>query len=132
MYRERMKMEEAFQDLKRRLGMVHLMRKTQESADKTLRLLALAYALGRVIGEVMRGRWQREKGGVGWRKGRDYSGLFLRFGAPTPNEPLEGAWPLSPGPMAGGLGRSLANLAVPLAAASACRNMRGKLSSHQH
>ena len=63
MYRERMKIEEAFRDLKSRLGMVNLMSKTRENAEKTLRLLAFAYALGMVIGEVMRGRWQREKGG---------------------------------------------------------------------
>jgi len=62
-YRERMKIEEAFRDLKSRLGMVNLMSKTRENAEKTLRLLAFAYALGMVIGEVMRGRWQREKGG---------------------------------------------------------------------
>ena len=81
-YRERMKIEEAFRDLKSRLGMVNLMSKTRENAEKTLRLLAFAYALGMVIGEVMRGRWQREKGGVGWRKWRDYSGLFLLLKAP--------------------------------------------------
>jgi hypothetical protein len=47
-YRERMKIEEAFRDLKSRLGMVNLMSKTRENAEKTLRLLAFAYALGMV------------------------------------------------------------------------------------
>ncbi len=79
-----MKIEEAFRDLKSRLGMVNLMSKTRENAEKTLRLLAFAYALGMVIGEVMRGRWQREKGGSDGVSGRDYSGLFLLFGAPFP------------------------------------------------
>jgi hypothetical protein len=74
-YRERMKIEEAFRDLKSRLGMVNLMSKTRENAEKTLRLLAFAYALGMVIGEVMRGRWQREKGGSGGASG----GTILAF-----------------------------------------------------
>ena len=74
-YRERMKIEEAFRDLKSRLGMVNLMSKTRENAEKTLRLLAFAYALGRVIGEVMRGRWQRENGGSGGTSG----GTILAF-----------------------------------------------------
>jgi hypothetical protein len=74
-YRERMKIEEAFRDLKSRLGMVNLMSKTRENAEKTLRLLAFAYALGMVIGEVMRGRWQREKGGSSGASG----GTILAF-----------------------------------------------------
>ena len=68
-------MGEAFRDLKSRLGMVNLMSKTRENAEKTLRLLALAYALGMVIGEVMRGKWQREKGGSGGASG----GTILAF-----------------------------------------------------
>jgi hypothetical protein len=68
-------MGEAFRDLKSRLGMVNLMSKTRENAEKTLRLLAFAYALGMVIGEVMRGRWQREKGGSGGASG----GTILAF-----------------------------------------------------
>ena len=51
------------------------MSKTRENAEKTLRLLAFAYALGMVIGEAMRGRWQGEKGGSGGVSG----GTILAF-----------------------------------------------------
>lgn len=63
-YRQRMKIEEAFRDLKGYLRMEGVMSKTLENAEKTLRLLAFAYALGLVVGETMRRKW-REKGG-GW------------------------------------------------------------------
>lgn len=68
-YRERMKIEESFRDLKSHLRMTNLMSKTRENAEQTLRLLAFAYALGLVIGETMRERWQREKGGSGGGSG---------------------------------------------------------------
>lgn len=80
-YRQRMKIEEAFRDLKGYLRMEGVMSKTLENAEKTLRLLAFAYALGLVVGETMRRKW-REKGGAGWRKWRDYSGLFLLLKMP--------------------------------------------------
>ncbi|WP_243095552.1 transposase [Thermus thalpophilus] len=63
-YRERMKVEESFRDLKSYLGMGNLMNKRRENAEKTLWLLAFAYALGLLIGETLRGRWQRERGGL--------------------------------------------------------------------
>ena len=62
-YRQRMKIEEAFRDLKGYLRMEGVMSKTLENAEKTLRLLAFAYALGLVVGETMRREW-REKGGL--------------------------------------------------------------------
>ncbi|WP_353513544.1 transposase [Thermus sp. LT1-2-5] len=62
-YRERMKIEESFRDLKSYLGMGNLMNKRRENAEKTLWLLAFAYALGLLLGETLRGRWQRERGG---------------------------------------------------------------------
>ena len=40
-----MKIEEAFRDLKSRLGMVNLMCKTRENAEKTLRLLVSCVTL---------------------------------------------------------------------------------------
>ncbi|WP_413217130.1 hypothetical protein ACLWNE_09235 [Thermus oshimai] len=57
-----MKIEEAFRDLAGYLRMEGVMSKTLENAEKTLRLLAFAYALGLVMGETMRRKW-REKGG---------------------------------------------------------------------
>ncbi|MER3489715.1 MAG: hypothetical protein C4328_07435, partial [Meiothermus sp.] len=62
-YRQRMKIEEAFRDLKGYLRMEGVMSKTLENAEKTLRLLAFAYALGLVVGETMRREW-RERGGL--------------------------------------------------------------------
>jgi len=44
------------------------MSKTLENAEKVLRLLAFAYALGLVVGEVMRREW-REKGRLGGGNG---------------------------------------------------------------
>jgi hypothetical protein len=75
------RIEEAFRGLKGCLRIANLMSETRENAEKTLKLLAFAYALGMMIGEAMRGRWQGKKG-VGWRKWRDYSGLFLLLKAP--------------------------------------------------
>jgi hypothetical protein len=69
------RIEEAFRGLKGCLGMANLMSETRENAEKTLRLLAFAYALGMVIGEAMRGRWQGEKGGSGGVSG----GTILAF-----------------------------------------------------
>ena len=67
-YRQRMKIEEAFRDLKGYLRMESGMSKTLENAEKTLRLLAFAYALGLVVGETMRRQW-RERGGLGGGNG---------------------------------------------------------------
>lgn len=63
-YRERMKIEESFRDLRSYLGMGNLMNKRRENAEKTLCLLAFAYVLGLLIGETLRGRWRRERGGL--------------------------------------------------------------------
>lgn len=77
-YRQRMKIEEAFRDLKGYLRMEGVMSKTLghataylENAEKTLRLLAFAYALGLMVGVAsrreqvvaMRREW-RQKGGL--------------------------------------------------------------------
>jgi len=62
-YKQRMKIEEAFRDLKGYLRMEGVMSKTLENTEETLRLLAFAYALGLVVGETMRREW-RQKGGL--------------------------------------------------------------------
>lgn len=64
-YKQRMKIEEAFRDLKEYLRMESVMSKTLENAEKTLRLLALAYALGLVVGETMRREWRKRGAGGG-------------------------------------------------------------------
>jgi hypothetical protein len=81
-YRERMKIEEAFRDLKSRLGMVNLMSKTRGERGEDVEAFGVCLRFGDgdwggYAGEVAAG-----KRGVGWREWRDYSGLFLLLKAP--------------------------------------------------
>lgn len=92
-YFARMKIEEAFRDLKSLLGMARLMNKRQELMEKMLALLLLVYAIALLVGERLRdhlygepvaedgplaeneripGSAQRRKG----KKWKRYSGLF--------------------------------------------------------
>ena len=89
-YRARMKIEQAFRDLKSLLGMGRLMNKRQENMEKMLALLLLVYAVAFLIGECLRdylyGEQQsvtdqeripasvQRKRGEKWKR---YSGLFI-------------------------------------------------------
>jgi hypothetical protein len=53
-YRERMKLEEGFKDLKSLLNLDKVMSKQRQNMEKTLRLVLLAYAVGLLIGEKAR------------------------------------------------------------------------------
>ena len=53
-YRERMKLEEGFKDLKSLLNIDKVMSKEKQNMEKTLRLMLLAYAIGLLIGEKAR------------------------------------------------------------------------------
>jgi len=56
LYRCRMKIEQAFRDLKSRLGMKRLMNKRQAYMQKMLALLLLVYAAALLVGERLRDR----------------------------------------------------------------------------
>jgi hypothetical protein len=94
LYFSRMKIDEAFRDLKSLLGMSRLMNKQQQIMEKMLALLLLVYAVGLLVGERLRdhlygvpihgnervarksripGSPQRKKG----QKWKRYSGLFV-------------------------------------------------------
>ncbi len=53
-YQQRMKIEEAFRDLKSLLGMGRVMNWQRELMEKTLALIILAYVLGLLTGELLR------------------------------------------------------------------------------
>ncbi len=53
-YLERMKIEEAFRDLKALLGMDRLMNKTQHNMEQLAALTMIAYAVGLMVGETLR------------------------------------------------------------------------------
>jgi hypothetical protein len=93
-YTKRMKIDETNRDLKSLLGMTKLMNKQQCPMEKMLALLLLVYAIGLLIGEVLRdhlyselihdqaevsdegripGSMFRKKG----KKWKRYSGLFI-------------------------------------------------------
>ncbi len=86
-----MQIEEAFRDLKGHLRMEGVMSKTLENAEKTLRLLAFAYALGLVVGVAsrreqvvaMRREW-RERGG--WLA--EMAGLLRSLSSPEDAGPV--------------------------------------------
>jgi len=75
-YRARMKIEESFRDLKSLLGLDRVMNKKQVYMEKMVALLLIAYAVGMLMGEVVRDALY---GGTaqGQRKWRCYSGLFI-------------------------------------------------------
>lgn len=53
-YRRRMKIEEAFRDLKSLMGLERVMNKKRGNLEKMIALLLLAYAIGLLIGEAIR------------------------------------------------------------------------------
>jgi transposase len=53
-YRARMKIDGAFRDLKSLLGLERIMNKKQESLEKMIALLLLAYGIGLLVGEGIR------------------------------------------------------------------------------
>jgi transposase len=53
-YSGRMKIEEAFRDLKGLLGMERVMNKTQENMEKMIALLLIVYAISFLVGENLR------------------------------------------------------------------------------
>lgn len=69
-YRQRMKIELSFRDLKSLLGLTKVMNRHAEAMQQTLALVALAFAIGLVTGELLRD---------------------LLFGAGVPQDPLPNA-----------------------------------------
>jgi len=55
-YRQRMKIEESFKDLKSLLHLEKVMNKKREKMERVVALVLLAYALGLLIGEALRDR----------------------------------------------------------------------------
>lgn len=53
-YRARMKIDQAFKDLKSLLGLEKVMNKKQENLEKMIALLLLAYGIGLLVGEALR------------------------------------------------------------------------------
>jgi hypothetical protein len=88
-YLGRMKIEEAFRDLKSLLGLDRLMNKTQHNMEQLAALTMIAYAVGLLVGEALRdelyGPPPPEAGGPtqpatrtpAQRKWQRYSGLFI-------------------------------------------------------
>ncbi len=74
-YELRMKIEEAFKDLKSLLGLEKVMNKTVENLEKVLGLLFLAHAAGLLAGELL-----REKA-LSPKVKPLYSGLFVLLNA---------------------------------------------------
>ena len=83
LYLQRMKIEEAFRDLKSLLGMGRLMNKNRERMEKMLALLLLVYAIAFLVGERLRdylygsassGAKSRLASRNKWKR---YSGLFV-------------------------------------------------------
>lgn len=75
-YRQRMKIEESFKDLKSLLNMDKVMNKRQENMEKMLALVMIAYSIGLLLGEAIRDRMYTQAGKVS-RKWYLYSGLFV-------------------------------------------------------
>jgi hypothetical protein len=88
-YLQRMKIAEAFRDLKGLLGLGRQMNKSREYMEKVVALLLLVYTIGLLVGERWRdfpygtplGEGEGAPAGVNphrpWWKGRCYSGLFV-------------------------------------------------------
>jgi len=72
-YRQRMKIEESFRDMKNLLGLEKLMNKRRDHMEKMVALLLLAYAIGLWLGETLRPTLFPH----GTRKHKLYSGLFV-------------------------------------------------------
>lgn len=80
-YLARMKIEEAFKDLKSLLGLDKLMNKRQDSMEQMAALVMLAFTIGYLLGEAVRDELfdpqDQAKSANVRRKWRQYSGLFL-------------------------------------------------------
>jgi len=72
-YLQRMKIDEAFKDLKSLLGMDKLMCQKRHWMEQMVSLALIAYAIGLVLGETLRSHLFPETS----RKRKLYSGLFL-------------------------------------------------------
>ncbi len=72
-YLERMKIEEAFRDLKSRFNFHKLMNKRRTFMEKMVALLLIAYTLALILGEALRSRSFPK----GCRKHKLFSGLFI-------------------------------------------------------
>jgi hypothetical protein len=83
-YRQRMKIEESFKDLKSLLCMDKVMNKRQENMEKMLALVMIAYSIGLMLGEAVRDRLygppnrpKKDAGNQRSAKWCSYSGLFV-------------------------------------------------------
>ena len=72
-YLQRMKIEEAFRDMKNLLGLEKLMNKHRKNMEKMVAMLLIAYAISLLLGETLRSFLFP----VNDRKQRLYSGLFI-------------------------------------------------------
>ena len=72
-YLQRMKIDQAFRDLKRLLGMDKLMCQKRHWMEQMVSLACLTYAIGLVLGETLRSQIFPETS----RKRKLYSGLFV-------------------------------------------------------
>jgi hypothetical protein len=72
-YLQRMKIEEAFRDMKSLLGLEKLMNKQRDQMEKTIAMLLIAYAISLWLGETLRAKLFPE----GTRKHQLFSGLFV-------------------------------------------------------
>jgi hypothetical protein len=70
-YQSRMKIEESFKDLKSLLNLDKIMNKSQQYLEKMIDMVMLAFAVGLLIGESIRGTSYKGK------KAENYSGLFI-------------------------------------------------------
>jgi hypothetical protein len=72
-YQQRMKIEEAFRDMKSLLGLEKLMNKRRNHMEKMVALLLIAYAISLLLGEELRAFLFSDND----RKQKLYSGLFV-------------------------------------------------------
>jgi len=72
-YLQRMKIEEAFRDMKSLLGLEKLMNKHRDQMEKMIAMLLIAYALSLWLGETLRAKLFPH----GTRKHQLFSGLFI-------------------------------------------------------
>lgn len=84
-YKGRMKIEQAFKDLKSLLGLGKIMNKRRRNMEKMIALVLIAYAIALLIGEAIRGRIYKGK------KAKLYSGVFilLKHGVHLAREVIE-------------------------------------------
>ncbi len=72
-YQQRMKIEEAFRDMKNLLGLEKLMNKHRKNMEKMVALLLISYAISLLLGEALRTFLFPEND----RRRKLYSGLFI-------------------------------------------------------